>query len=190
MGIEITTEYIISQIFTVLMYAVLIASYQFKKRRSILIASIISILLNGLAYIFLHAWTGLAMCGIALFRSIYSLWDEKANGQSKTMSVRDIIVLVITALAIVAVTIPTYDGFLSLMSVFATIAYTYSIWQKNTLVYKAMGVPVGILWIIYNGFVGSFFGVVLEAVLCVASVYGFVKALKESKNGKRHKKSH
>ena len=182
-------QYVLSQIFTILMYAVLIASYQFKKRRNILVASIVAILLNSLAYIFLHAWTGLAMCGIALLRSIYSLWDEKYHGQSKTMTARDIIVLIVTSVAIVAVTIPTYDGFLSLMSVFATIAYTYSIWQKNTLVYKAMGVPVGILWIIYNGFVGSFFGVVLEAVLCVASIYGFAKALKESKDGKRHKKS-
>ena len=171
------------------MYAVLIASYQFKKRRNILIASIVAILLNSLAYIFLHAWTGLAMCGIALLRSIYSLWDEKYHGQSKTMTARDIVVLIVTSVAIVAVTIPTYDGFLSLMSVFAALAFTFSIWQKNTLVYKAMGIPVAVLWIIYNGFVGSFFGVVLEVFLCAASVYGFVKALRENQNGKRHQKS-
>ena len=89
----------------------------------------------------------------------------------------------------IIVSIPTYNGFLSLMSVFATMTYTYSIWQKNTLVYKFMGVPVGILWIIYNAFVGSFFGVTLEAALCVASLIGFIVALKAKKNGKRHKES-
>ena len=182
-------QYILSQIFTILMFAVLIASYQLKRRRDILIASIVATLLNGLAYIFLHAWTGLAMCGVSLFRSLYSLWDDKYHGQSKAITARDVVVLVIIFIATIAVTIPTYNGFLSLMSVFAVLAYTFSIWQKNTLVYKAMGIPVAVLWIIYNGFVGSFFGVVLEVFLCAASVYGFVKALRENQNGKRHQKS-
>ena len=189
MNIELTPAYIWSQIFTIAMYAFLMICYQLKKRKSILVVSIISLLCNIIAYILLQAWTGLAMCAIAMFRNLYSYWDEaKHPGQTK-ITTRDTVILIVVYAAMVLVSIPTYNGFLSLMSVFATMTYTYSIWQKNTLVYKFMGVPVGILWIIYNAFVGSFFGVTLEAVLCVASLIGFIVALKAKKNGKRHKKS-
>lgn len=189
MNIELTPTYIWSQIFTVIMYAILMICYQLKKRKSILVASIIALLCNAVAYVLLQAWTGLAMCAIALFRNLYSFWDETKNGSQAKITVRDTVVLIVVYVAMIAVSIPTYDGFLSLMSVFATMAYTFSIWQKNTLVYKFFGVPVGILWIIYNAFVGSFFGVILEAALCVASIIGFAVALRARKNGKRHKKS-
>ena len=189
MNIELTPAYIWSQVFTIVMYVFLMICYQLKKRKSILIVSIIALLCNMAAYILLQAWTGLAMCAIALFRNLYSYWDESVHPGQTKITTRDTVILVVVYLAMIIVSIPTYNGFLSLMSVFATMTYTYSIWQKNTLVYKFMGVPVGILWIIYNAFVGSFFGVTLEAVLCAASLIGFIVALKAKKNGKRHKKS-
>ena len=189
MNIELTPAYIWSQVFTIVMYVFLMICYQLKKRKSILIVSIISLLCNIAAYILLQAWTGLAMCAIALFRNLYSYWDESVHPGQTKITTRDTVILAVVYLAMIIVSIPTYNGFLSLMSVFATMTYTYSIWQKNTLVYKFMGVPVGILWIIYNAFVGSFFGVTLEAALCVASLIGFIVALKAKKNGKRHKKS-
>ena len=173
--------YVISQIFTILMYLFLAVSYLTKKRKSILIISTISIILNALAYVFLEAWTGLAVCGIALARNIYSYWDFVKHGDQKNHSPRDIAVLIITFAAFIAVAIPTYDGFLSLMSVFGAALYTYSIWQKSPMAYKLLGIPTCILWVVYNAFIHSFFGVVLESVLLVASVYGYIKALKSSK---------
>ena len=189
MNIELTPAYIWSQVFTIIMYAVLVVCYQLKKRKSILVANIIALLCNVVAYVLLHAWTGLAMCAIELFRNLYSYWDESTHPGQTKITARDTAILVVAYIAMILVSIPTYDGFLSLMSVFATMAYAYSIWQKSTLVYKFMGVPVGILWIIYNAFVGSFFGVTLEAVLCAVSLIGFIIALKAKNNGKRHEKS-
>lgn len=176
-----TLTYILSQIFTVIMYALLAVSYNAKKRKAILTTSIAAIIFNGLAYVLLGAWTGLAMCCISFLRSLYSIWDETKNANSKKIMKRDVVVLVVTYIAIILVTIPTYDGFWSLMSVFGTAMYTYSIWQKKPIVYKFFGIPVGIVWTIYNYFVGSFFGVVLEVALLVAAIYGYIKALKAGK---------
>lgn len=67
----------------------------------------------------------------------------------------------------------TYEGFLSLLSVFATMLYTYSVWQKKTIVYKLCGIPIGILWVLYNLYVKSIFGVILEAILLVSSSIGY-----------------
>lgn len=72
----------------------------------------------------------------------------------------------------------TYDGFLSLLSVFATMLYTYSIWQKKTSIYKILGLPIGILWIAYNIYIMSIFGIILETILTISAIYGYFKEKK------------
>ena len=177
--------YIFSQVFTTITYALLAATYFAKNKRSIILLSGASLITNALAYILLGAWTGLAMCAIAMLRNLYILWDEKKHGKSKKITKKDVVFLIIIYIAMVLVTIPTYDGFLSLLSVFATALYTFSIWQKSTRVYKFCGMPVGVLWIFYNGYVKSIFGVILESALLVASTIGYISEIKKQKRTKK-----
>ena len=176
-----TIAYILSQILTIIMYTLLAFSYLEKDRKKLVLISTSATIINAVVYTLLNAWTGLAMCFVAFFRNLYSISSEKKYPKSTKITRRDVIVLIVTFLAIIAVSIPTYDGFWSLMSVFGTMAYTYSIWQKKPIVYKFFGIPVGFLWIAYNYYVGSFFGVVLEVALLAASIYGYIVALKASK---------
>lgn len=182
---EITFNYVLSQIFTILMYALLAWTYLIKSKRKIVIIDIASLIANILAYVFLGAWTGLAMCVVAMFRNLYILWDENKHGKRKTNEKRDYIFLAAVYLGIILATIPTYEGFLSLFSVFATSIYTYSIWQKSTKIYKFCGIPVGILWIIYNVYVQSIFGVILESALLVFSIAGYITEIKSNKVAKQ-----
>lgn len=172
--------YILSQIFTILMYALLTWTYFLKNKRKIVIVSALSLVANIIAYVLLGAWTGLAMCVVAMLRNLYILWEEKKYGKREKLEKRDYIFLAIVYIGIILATIPTYEGFLSLLSVFATSIYTYSIWQKSTKIYKFCGIPVGILWIAYNAYVKSIFGVVLEGILLIASIAGYITELKSS----------
>lgn len=181
---EIDFIYILSQIFTILKYALMAWTYFLKDKRKIVIVSAFSLAANIIAYVLLGAWTGLAMCVVAMLRNLYILWEEKKNGKRETNEKRDYIFLAIVYFGIILATIPTYEGFLSLLSVFATSIYTYSIWQKSTKAYKFCGIPVGILWIAYNAYVKSIFGVILEAILLIASVIGYVTEVKSAKGGK------
>ena len=181
---EIDFIYILSQIFTILMYALMAWTYFLKDKRKIVIVSAFSLVASIIAYILLGAWTGLAMCVVAMLRNLYILWEEKKNGKRETNEKRDYIFLAIVYLGIILATIPTYEGFLSLLSVFAISIYTYSIWQKSPRVYKFCGIPVGILWIAYNTYVKSIFGVILEAILLIASVIGYAAEVKSAKGGK------
>lgn len=88
------------------------------------------------------------------------------------------IVLVVALVGIGVVTVLTYDGPLSLLSVAATVLYEVSIWQKSTKVYKFLGIPVAFCWMTYNGFVKSPFGVVCEMGMFVTSIVGYVKEVK------------
>ena len=171
---EITITYVMSQIFTILMYVLLAATYYMKNRKAVLLLSFLSLIANGIAYILLGAYTGLAMCIVALIRNIIFLVDEKKNGKREKINRKDIIILIVLYIISIISAVFTYDGFLSLLSVFATMLYTYSVWQKKTSIYKLLGIPIGILWILYNIYVKSIFGVILEAILLICSTIGYV----------------
>ncbi len=175
---ELTLEYILSQVFIIISYLFLVLSYQAKSRKTILIYSFVSLIANGISYVFLQAYTGLAMCFVALFRNIIFMVDEKKNGKSEKISKKDIVILAVLYLISLLSTVFTYDGFLSLLSVFATMLYTYSVWQKKTTIYKILGLPIGILWIAYNIYIMSIFGIILESILTISAIYGYFKEKK------------
>ena len=171
---ELTSTYILSQIFVILTYILLGITYYAKDRKRILILNFASLIANGIAYIFLNAWTGLAMTFVALLRNIIFLADEKKNGKSTKINKKDIIILLILYIISIISAIFTYDGFLSLLSVFATMLYTFSVWQKKTYIYKLLGIPIEILWIAYNIYIMSIFGIVLESILAICSITGYI----------------
>ena len=173
--------YILSQIFTIIMYALLALTYYAKDRKTVLSLSFLSIITNSLEYVFLNAYSGMAMCILALIRNIIFLIDEKKNGKREKNNAKDICILVVLYIIAVIFAIFTYEGFFSLLSVFATVIYTYSVWQKKTKIYKLCGIPIGVLWILYNAYVKSIFGIILEAVLLICSITGYIIEVKEKK---------
>lgn len=178
---EITVAYIISQVFTIIMYILLAITYYVKDRKTVLVINFLALIANGIAYIFLNAYTGLAMCGVALVRNIIFIIDERKNGKRDKIDKKDIFILIILYIISIVSAIFTYDGFFSLLSVFATMLYTYSVWQKKTNIYKLLGIPIGILWISYNIYVKSAFGIVLEAILFICSITGYILEKKRMK---------
>ena len=178
---ELTVAYIFSQIFTVLLYITLALSYYVKNRKTILILNFLGLIFNIIAYILLNAWSGLAMCIIALIRNTIFLVDENKNGKRDEINKFDIIVLIVLYIISIISAVFTYEGFFSLFSVFATMIYTYSVWQKKVIIYKFCGIPVGIAWIIYNAYVMSIFGIILESILLVASTVGYMLDIKKRK---------
>lgn len=173
--------YILSQVFTIINYALLGLTYYAKDRRKILIIGFLSIIATAISYILLDAWTGVAMCVVALIRNIIFLVDEKKNGKRETIRKKDIVILIVLYFITIISTVFTYDGFLSLLSVFATSTYTFSVWQRKTNIYKLLGIPVGILWILYNIYVKSIFGIILESILLICSTSGYILERKKNK---------
>lgn len=177
---EITVSYVISQIFTIINYALTASTYYAKSRRNVLIISFLAIIANCVVYFCLNAYTGLAMCGVVLIRNIIFIVDENKNGKRDKITQKDIAILIVLYAISIISAIFTYDGFFSLLSVFATMLYTYSVWQKKTKVYKLLGIPIGVLWIIYNIYIKSIFGIVLETVVLVCSTTGYILEMKKA----------
>ncbi len=176
-------SYIFSQIFTVVEYGLLGASYLAKNRKMIVVLDIASMASGIVAFLLLGADLGMAMSVIILLANFYYLWDENKHTAKERarLHLRDYIVLSVVLLGILIVTILTYDGPLSLLSVAATVIYEVSIWQKSTRVYKFLGIPVALCWMLYNGVVWSVFGVICEAVMLTTSIIGYVREVKKGK---------
>ena len=176
-----TITYILSQIFIIINYIFLVMTYQSKNRKNILIFNFVALIASALSYMFLSAYSGLAMTIVAIIRNIIFIIDEKKNGKSEKNQTKDYIILAILYIISIILGILTYNGILSMMSVIATMLYTYSVWQKSTKIYKILGIPVGIIWIIYNIYIFSVFGIILETILAISAVIGYIK---ERRNGK------
>lgn len=174
--------YVISQIAVLVAYGFLAWSYLLKTQKNIIIVGFASLIFQAIAFFLLGAWTGLLMCAVAAVRNLVR-WHAETKGSSFGTS-KPFFILVL--LLIAAVTVPFYDGFLSLMSVFATSVYSYSVWQKKPSIYKLCGIPVGILWTIYNLFIGSLFAWILEAALLVFVIVGIIKDWRQGKLNESH----
>lgn len=174
---HITKLYILSQVFIILNYVFLVITYQLKKKDKILFFNNSAQLSAGLSFICLGAYTGLAMTIISIFRNtIFMIYSEKKSVSKKA----NILILLGIYALMITISIFTFNGFLSLMSVLATMLATYALWQKNTKIYKILGIPISALWIIYNIYIKSIFGIVLECILMTSAIIGFVREKKHN----------
>lgn len=180
---EITFIYIVSQVITVAYFAILSLSYLLKDRRKILTANFVAHIGQASAMAMLNGYTGAAMAVIMTLRDLTILLQEIKKSKGKDINKKlDLIILVTTVVLIIALSIFTYNGPLSLLSVGATLITTSAVWQKDVKRYKLLGWIAGILWIFYNIFIKSIMGIILETILVICSVIGYIKDVKKDKN--------
>lgn len=82
MIMDITWTYIWSQIFTLVEYGLLGATYFAKHRKLVVILDTISMAAGIVAYILLGADLGLAMSVVILLANFYYLYDEGRRGRT------------------------------------------------------------------------------------------------------------
>ena len=119
----ISITYILSQLFIIISYTLLAITYQIKNRKSILILSFMSIAATGLSYLFLSAYSGLAMVIVAAIRNVIFVVDEKKNGKRLTNTTKDYIILAVLYLISIIFAVFTYNGILSMISVVANSSF-------------------------------------------------------------------
>lgn len=179
---ELTQTYITSQVFAVIMYILIAFTYYFKDRKKILVFNFLSILANSVEFILLGAYSGLAMNGVAILRDIIFIADENNKPNNTKTTVKDIGILLLLVAISIILSIFTFDGIFSLFAMGATMIFTYSVWQKSTKVYKLLGPFVSLCWIVYKVHIKSIFGIILESVLLICTIIGYILEVKKEKN--------
>lgn len=178
--IDWTLEYIISQILIVIVYACISSTYHMKNRNKILIVNVIAHLIHAVSFLLLNGLTGVAMSLVYAGRDSFFAIDEK-NRKSKVLTKRDYIILTIIVTIIIILTIFTYNGLGSLLSVMATLISTVAIWQKDPKYYKFLGIPISLCWLGYDIYLKAIFAIILELILLVSVIIGCIKEIKVKK---------
>ena len=161
--------FIFSQVFVCLCYLFLGLTYVIKKRTLILLFSLAALLFNGLHYSLLGAWAGVGVVCIAVIRNVLFLIQQKIKALDKYV-IDDWMILIFLLIISAVTAVWTYEGLLSLFSIFASVIYTVSVWQKNIKVYKVLGIISGAINIVYFAFIGSIFGIILETIVCLITI--------------------
>lgn len=170
---SLTFSYIISQILVIVYYLIYSITFHLKNSNKILIFGIVATIISGMSYLLLEAYTGMAMCFIAIVRNLLFKKDKKT-----------VLHLMLIFLLTIFVSILTFDNFFCILNITATLIYTYSLWQKNTKIYKLLGIIVNGLMIIYNVYIKSILGVVLISFAFLNSLLGYLKELTNEIKGK------
>lgn len=181
---EITLIYVVSQVITIIYFAILSLSYLLKDRNKILMANLAAHIGQTTAMAMLNGYTGAAMSVIMVLRDVTLLIQENKKAKGKEINKNlDLIILIVTIMLMILLTIFTYNGPLSLLSVAATLITTFALWQRNVKTYKILGIVAGILWLAYNIFLFSIMGIILELILIICSIIGYSKDLRKEKQG-------
>lgn len=176
---EITTQYILSQIVTIFVYIFLGSTYCIKNRKLILAFSFLSNFLNAIAFVLLGAYTSSIMCTISILRDVIFMIDQKINRKSNKITKKDILILAfLYGISIISI-IVTFKGVLTLLYAVGSMLYTYSIWQKNNKVYRFLGIVVTVLVICDSIYIKSIFGIILQGVVLITSIIGYISAVRE-----------
>ena len=176
--------YILSQIFTIFGFGFLAWTYLLKKRPHILVVLIASAVLMSAGHFLLSAWVGVGMGVFGIVRLVidYFMNSKRSEADKKRLLPIDWAMLFIWSAVYIIVGIITYHGFLSLFSLFASLIFFTSAWQKNVLVYKWLGVVACIFYCVYFAYTENIAGMILEGVLMIFIIIGLVKYINKLKN--------
>lgn len=73
----------------------------------------------------------------------------------------------------------TMDSYINLLPIIASVFVTVSLWLKEPILTKIISIPVSLAFLIYDVFVGSYIGIINEAIAICSIVISFVKPNKE-----------
>ena len=173
--------YILSQIFLCLGLASLGVSFYLKDYKYRTICNIVASFLMGVGYFCLGAYTavGLNFLGLITYICFYMFKTKNKENPFYFIAILWVITIVNGVL--------TYTWWVSLLPTIASLLFYYSVWQKNTLIYRIIGVITTVFYVVFNIMYNSWFGAVAQTVLLVLSLIGLITYIVEMCKNKKSK---
>lgn len=132
------------------------------------------------SFALLGGWIAAAMFGIAMFRDVISAYryvrQTPLQRLKSTSTDRYLMFFWIFVFTVAAAL--TQVGFISLFAYFAIMAFNIGILQKSVLVYRLLGIFVGLFWLVYSVSVSNIIGVILYPIIALSAAIGVVSYYK------------
>lgn len=148
--------------------AVTFLAYQQKKRKGILLLTVLSCTLFMIHYILLGAYTGAVMNLIGALRSVVFVNNDKKWAKSKVWLVVFIVVNVVCCIV-------TWDKWYSVLPLAGMILSTVSLWMKNETKIRIITFPSSPCWLVYNALCHSIAGVITECFIMSSIIIAIIR---------------
>lgn len=143
-------------------------SFQLKKHKHILFFRTINESLFIIQYALLGEWDGVILNTIGCGRNI--IFTKQVAKEKKTTVFQIIFCIIFTAFGIW-----TFDGFKSIMLIFAKDLSTIAYGNKNTTIIRTVSFLTHICYLGYNLSVTSYEGAIADGVLLVSLIIGIIR---------------
>lgn len=155
------TSFVIAQLLGIIGLAFLVFSWQKNNKKSLLSYQILSGSFFALQYAFLNAYAGIIVHAFSVIRNIIFARYPKRPPFYMLL----IILLIVTLLSFL-----TYQGWISLLPLIASILYSSALWYGNLKGIRITNIISDILGIVYNVYVYAFVGIFISVVDLLSSL--------------------
>ena len=162
----------VAQFFGIIAIVIWLLSILQNTKKNISLLQFLSNIFYGIQYFILGAFSASGMNITSSIRCLIIYLNERKNKKTS------IFISLLACLIIFIITFFTYNGLLSLIPVFVTICYTYSLWQSNIKVTYIIVIAMAFIWIIYNALVGAYIcvsGNICEIIFGIISIIKYKK---------------
>ncbi|MDR1101376.1 MAG: YgjV family protein [Clostridiales bacterium] len=166
-----TTSYIISQALTIFAYVVLGISFFRCNKREIQVLNIVSCIFFSGGFFLLRAYSGVAMQVIITLHLLVFILLRREK--------ESVFSVALTLAAMTAVAFFTYETPLSMLSVGGSFVYMTSLCQQKSLNFKLLNTASCILWLAYQIYIYSIFGIILEVLLLASTIAGAAREVRQ-----------
>ena len=146
-----------------------VLAFQNKDREKLLAYILIGQTLFLIHFIFLSAWTGVAMNSIAAIRTFLFIFKEKYDIIKSKIILAPFLILFWTFGFF------TWTSILSLLPILAQSIETVGLWMSKPNLIRIINLFPHPLWFIYNYSVGSIPGVIVEILVFVSILVGIYR---------------
>jgi len=163
------------QLIALFALAAFAGSFHSKTRKGILLWQILSIIIWVIHYSLLGAWTGASLIVVnGIFTTIF-VYKDKKNWLKNPW------ILYIALSTLTLVTLLSWKGFWSIFALLAVMSGITAKWQDDTKKIKLISIVASVFWIIYDLRVGSWGGVVTEAIIILSAAGSLIRNKKYEK---------
>lgn len=143
-------------------------SFQFVKRKYILLSQMTASLLFSLQLFMVGAVTGGCLDMISFVRSLIFLNNQKKWASSKLWLVGFIMVMIATGIL-------TWENAWSILPIIGSVLSTVALWMKEGKHIRMISLLVGPCWLVYNIINGAYTGAFNELLAMTSIVIGLIR---------------
>ncbi len=160
---------IIAQLFGIGAMISLFLIYQQKTRKGILISKLSADVFWVAHYLCLGGYAGLIPNAVGIFREL--IFMHRKTKKWASLILWPILFIVINW----GLGFRTFDSWFNILPIAGSTCVTISLWIDNPRLTKAISFPVSLAFMIYDFYIGSYIGIINEAIALVSIIIYFVK---------------